>query len=86
MSAGIILAIAIGIATALVVALIAARRAGDTLGPEANYGRELDVPVGARFGSRTRPGVRPRAILAIIAAALVAFGAGVATYLSNGSH
>jgi hypothetical protein len=84
MSAGIILAIGIAIATALMVALIAARRAGDTLGPEADYGRELDTPAGARFGRGARPGVRQRAMLAVIAAALAAFGAGLATYLSHG--
>jgi hypothetical protein len=88
MSPAIILAIGIGIAAALVVALFAARQAGGNgMGPEARYGHELDAPRGIR-GRRARmgPGRRQRAVLAIVAAALAALGAGLATGLSHGPH
>jgi hypothetical protein len=86
MSAGIIIAIGIAIAAALAVGLIAARRAGGTIGPEERYGHELDEPIGARGLRRARPGARKRAMLAVVAAALAALGAGLATGLSHGPH
>ena len=87
MNVGVILAIGIGVATALVLALFAARRAGDSIGPEANYGRELEAPApGARRRRAIRPEARQRAMLAAIVAALAAIGAGLATALSQGPH
>jgi hypothetical protein len=85
MSPAIILAIGIGIATALVMALVAARRSGGTIGPE-RYGRELDAPSGMGGGRRLRPDARRRAVLIIVIFALAALGAGIATGLSNGTH
>ena len=88
MSAGIIIAIGIAIATLLVVGLIAARQAGAPgADGEERYGRELDAPPQAMRGrGRARPGVRQRAMLAAVAAALAALGAGLATGLSHGTH
>jgi hypothetical protein len=86
MSPAIVLAIGIAIATALGVALVAARRAGGTLGPEADYGHELDVQPRGRHGRRATPAGRQRAMLAMIVAALAALGAGLATALSRGPH
>ena len=85
MSVAVILAIGIAIAAALGVALVAARRAGEEIGPEARYGHELDAPpqAGRR---RRRPDVRTRAMIAVIAGALAALGAGLATGLSQGGH
>ena len=85
MSVAVILAIGVAIAAALGVALMAARRAGDEIGPEARYGHELDAPPGTG-GRRNRPGARQRAMLAVIAAALAALGAGLATGLTHGGH
>jgi hypothetical protein len=86
MSPGIIIAIGIGVATALVVALIAARQAGGGTNPEESYGRELDPPQTMRGRRRARPGARQRLMVAIVAAALAALGAGLATGLSHGTH
>ena len=86
MSAEIILAIGVAIAAALGVALVVARRAGEEIGPEARYGHELEAPLRAGRGRRNRPGARQRAMLAVIAAALAALGAGLATGLSHGGH
>jgi len=85
MSAGAILAIGVAVAAALGVALVAARRAGGEIGPEARYGHELDAPPRAGTGRR-RPDARTRVMLAIIAGALAALGAGLATGLSQGGH
>ena len=85
MSPGIIIAIGIGVATALVMALVAARQAG-SIGPEERYGRELDAPETVRGRRGARPGARQRAMLAIVVAALAALGAGLATGLSHGTH
>ena len=86
MSPGIVLAIGIAIATALGVALIAARRAGDSIGPEADYGHELDAPARGRRGRYANPAARQRAMLAIVVAALAALGAGLATALLQGPN
>ena len=85
MTPAIIIAIGIGIATALVVALVAARQAGGT-GSEELYGHELDAPDRVSGQRRARPGVRQRAVLALVAAALAALGAGLATGLCHGTH
>ena len=85
MSAGTIIAIGIAIAAALGVALVAARRAGAGIGPEARYGHELDAPARGRF-HRGRPVNRQRAMVAIVAAAVAAAGAGIATALTQGPH
>jgi hypothetical protein len=87
MSPAIILAIGIGIATALVMALVAARQAGgSTMGPEERYGRELDGPQSMRGRRGLRPDARRRAMLIIVLVALAALGAGLATGLSQGIH
>jgi hypothetical protein len=85
MSPAIIFAIGIVVAAALGVGLIAARRAGGTVGPE-RYGHELDEPTGGRGRRRARPGARNRAMVAVVAGALAALGAGIATGLSHGPH
>ena len=86
MNVGIIIAIAVATATALGVALVAARRAGGEIGPEHSYGRELKAPPPGRRGRRPTANARQRAMLAVIAGALAALGAGLATGLSHGTH
>jgi hypothetical protein len=87
MSVGLIIAVGIGIAVFLVVALIAVRQAGGNVGAEESYGRELDAPPpGMRAGRRASPGKRQRAMIAAMAAALAALGAGLATGLSHDHH
>ena len=86
MSPGIIIAIGIGIATAPVMALVAARSAGGGMGPDESYGHELDAPRTMRGRRGMAPGRRQRAVLAIVVAALAALGAGLATGLSQGTH
>jgi hypothetical protein len=85
MSPGIILAIGIATATALGVALVAVRRAGQEMGPEAGYGRELEAqPRSGRQRGAVSPGARQRLMLAIVIAAIAALGAGFATFLIQG--
>jgi hypothetical protein len=86
MNPGVIIAIGITVAAALLVALLAVRRAGCDDGTDELYGRELDMPRTMRGRRRARPGVRQRAMLAIVAGALAALGAGLATGLSHGTH
>jgi hypothetical protein len=84
MSPGVIIAIGIGVATALVMGLLAARQAGEARAEE-RYGRELDARPTIR-GRRPIPGMRQRAMVAIIGAAIAALGAGIAVGLGNGNH
>jgi len=84
MSPGAIIAIGIGIATALVMGLLAVRQAGEARAEEL-YGRELDARPTVR-GRRPIPGMRQRAMVAIIGAAIAALGAGIAVGLGNGNH
>ena len=86
MSPGIIIAIGIGIATALGVALLAAQRAGQTGSADSDYGRELEALPGARRRRGLAPGARQRVMLAAVVAALAAIGAGLATALIQGPH
>jgi hypothetical protein len=85
MSAGIIIAIGIVLVAALGVGLTVARRAGEEIGPEANYGRELEAqPRAGRGRGALSPAARRRAMVAIFVAALAALGAGLATAVSLG--
>ena len=85
MSAGLIIAIGIVVGATLAIALVAIRRAGGECGPES-YGHELDPPPMTGRRGRNRPGARPRAVLAGIAAALAGLAAALATGLSHGHH
>ncbi|MBV9884151.1 MAG: hypothetical protein JO276_14165 [Sphingomonadaceae bacterium] len=87
MNPAIFIAIGIVLAAALVIVLLAVRRAGDRSAPEMDYGHELDAPPSGFGGRRARrPGARQRAMLALLAGMLAALGAGLATGLSQGHH
>jgi hypothetical protein len=86
MSPVIILAIGVGVATALVTALLAARQAGGAVGSEEHYGNELDAPQGMRRRRAVRPDARQRAMVAVVAGAAAAIAAAAAAMLGHGPH